>query len=115
MYMPQVSLQQTSQWASAKFSQLLKVLMEKQELTQSFLEQQQASTVAQAETRLSDLQEKLEQLKELQEQISNLCGLPDFQLIQVETICIPYRGIAQHMGQCCEMFVYLTIQCGCVF
>ncbi|KAK3560018.1 hypothetical protein QTP86_033815 [Hemibagrus guttatus] len=77
-----VSLQQTSQWVSAKFSQLLKVLTEKQEVTQSFLEQQQAGTVAQAETRLSNLQEKLEQLRELQEQISSLCSLPDCQLIQ---------------------------------
>ncbi|KAF5909072.1 tripartite motif-containing protein 65-like, partial [Clarias magur] len=89
-----VSLQQTSQWASTKFSQLLKVLMEKQELTQSFLEQQQASTVAQAETRLGDLQEKLEQLKELQEQIGNLCALPDYQLIQNSRLVeVPQVGL----------------------
>ncbi|KAI5103514.1 tripartite motif-containing protein 65 [Silurus meridionalis] len=80
-----VSLQQTSQWVSAKYSQLLKVLVEKQEATQSFLEQQQASTLSQAETRLSHLQEKLKQLRELQEQISSLCSIPNCQLIQVET------------------------------
>lgn len=85
MHLSQVSLQQTSQWVSAKFSQLLKVLMEKQEVTQSFLEQQQVSTVSQAETRLGDLQEKLKQLRELQEQISSLSGFPDYQLIQVKT------------------------------
>ncbi|XP_026988524.2 tripartite motif-containing protein 65 [Tachysurus fulvidraco] len=88
-----VSLQQTSQWVSAKFSQLLKVLTEKQEVTQSFLEQQQASTVAQAETQLSNLQEKLEQLRGLQEQISSLCSLPDCQFIQVSRLVeVPQVG-----------------------
>ncbi|KAF4084838.1 hypothetical protein AMELA_G00110740 [Ameiurus melas] len=88
-----VSLQQTSQWVSAKFSQLLKVLMEKQEVTQSFLDQQQASTVSQAESRLSNLQEKLKQLGELQEQISSLCAVPDRQLIQDSRLVeVPQMG-----------------------
>ncbi|TSL04200.1 Tripartite motif-containing protein 65 [Bagarius yarrelli] len=89
-----VSLQQTSQWVTAKFSQLLKVLTEKQEVTQSFLVQQQDSTVAQAETRLSDLQEKLKQLRELQEQISSLCTLSDCQLIQESSLVeVPRMGL----------------------
>lgn len=65
--------------------------MEKQKLTQSFLEQQQTSTVSQAETRLSDLQEKREQLRELQEQINSLSTLPDCQLIQVDSPHVPHK------------------------
>ncbi|XP_060796268.1 E3 ubiquitin-protein ligase TRIM65 [Neoarius graeffei] len=88
-----VSLQQTSQWVSTKFSQLLKVLAEKQEVTQNFLDQQQASTVSQAEVRLSNLQEKLQQLGELQEQISSLCALPNCQFIQDSRLVeVPQMG-----------------------
>ncbi|KAG9267471.1 tripartite motif-containing protein 65, partial [Astyanax mexicanus] len=81
----QVSLQQTSQWVNAKFSQLLKVLVEKQELTQRFVDQQQETALCQAEAQLGELQEKAQQLLEQEEQISSLCTLSDYQLIQVHT------------------------------
>ncbi|KAL7856638.1 hypothetical protein SRHO_G00155370 [Serrasalmus rhombeus] len=88
-----VSLQQTSQWVNVKFTQLLKVLVEKQELTQSFVEQQQESALSQAQARLSELQEKAQQLLELEEQIDSLCALPDCLLIQDSRLVeVPQMG-----------------------
>ncbi|ROI82015.1 Tripartite motif-containing protein 65 [Anabarilius grahami] len=78
----EVSLQQTSQWVNTKFSQLIKVLAEKQEVTQLFLDQQQEVTVLQAEGRLAALEERTIQLVALQEEISSLCSLPPCQLIK---------------------------------
>lgn len=77
-----VSLQQTSQWVNSKFSQLIKVLAEKQEVTQLFLEQQQELTVLQAEESLSVLEERTTRLSALQEEIDSLCILPPCQLIK---------------------------------
>ncbi|XP_051959290.1 tripartite motif-containing protein 65-like isoform X1 [Xyrauchen texanus] len=77
-----VSLQQTSLWVNSKFSQVMKVLAEKQEVTQLFLEQQQELTVLQAEERLAVLQERTEKLAALQEEISSMCSLPHCQLIK---------------------------------
>ncbi|XP_043087097.1 tripartite motif-containing protein 65 [Puntigrus tetrazona] len=77
-----VSLQQTSQWVNTKFSQLIKVLAEKQEVTELFLEQQQEVTLSQAEERLAVLEERATQLAALQEEISSLCSLPPCQLIK---------------------------------
>lgn len=77
-----VSLQQTSQWMNTKFSQLMKVLAEKQEVTQRFLEQQQEMTMWQAEKRLAVLEERQKQLAALQKEISSLCSLSHCQLIK---------------------------------
>ncbi|KAF4106313.1 E3 ubiquitin-protein ligase TRIM65 [Onychostoma macrolepis] len=77
-----VSLQQTSQWVNTKFSQLIKVLTEKQEVTEVFLEQQQEMTLLQAQERLAVLEERAMQLAALQEEISSLCSLPPCQLIK---------------------------------
>ncbi|KAI7796678.1 E3 ubiquitin-protein ligase TRIM65 isoform X2 [Triplophysa rosa] len=77
-----VSLQQTSQWVITKFSQLMKVLAEKQEVTQCFVEQQQDVTVQRAEKRLAVLEERQKQLAALQEEITSLCSLPHCQLIK---------------------------------
>ncbi|XP_059387395.1 E3 ubiquitin-protein ligase TRIM65-like [Carassius carassius] len=77
-----VSLQQTSQWVNTKFSQLIKVLVEKQEVTQLFLEQHQEVTLMQAQQRLAVLEERAMQLAALQEEISSLCSLPPCQLIK---------------------------------
>uniref|UniRef100_A0A673IE97 Tripartite motif-containing protein 65-like n=2 Tax=Sinocyclocheilus rhinocerous TaxID=307959 RepID=A0A673IE97_9TELE len=77
-----VSLQQTSQWVNTKFSQLIKVLAEKQEVTQLFLEQHQEVTLLQAQERLAVLEERAMQLTALQEEISSLCSLPPCQLIK---------------------------------
>uniref|UniRef100_A0A8B9H820 Tripartite motif containing 65 n=1 Tax=Astyanax mexicanus TaxID=7994 RepID=A0A8B9H820_ASTMX len=88
-----VSLQQTSQWVNAKFSQLLKVLVEKQELTQRFVDQQQETALCQAEAQLGELQEKAQQLLEQEEQISSLCTLSDYQLIQDSRLVeVPQMG-----------------------
>ncbi|XP_026131988.1 tripartite motif-containing protein 65-like [Carassius auratus] len=76
-----VSLQQTSQWVNTKFSQLIKVLTDKQEMTELFLEQQEV-TLLQAQERLDALEERATQLTALQEEISNLCSLPSCQLIK---------------------------------
>ncbi|XP_062859696.1 E3 ubiquitin-protein ligase TRIM65 [Trichomycterus rosablanca] len=77
-----VSLQQTSLFVDNKFSQLLRVLMEKQEMIKNFVEQQRTSTLAQAEARLHDLQENVQRLEALEDQISSLCALPHCQFIQ---------------------------------
>ncbi|XP_026873282.2 tripartite motif-containing protein 65 [Electrophorus electricus] len=88
-----VSLQQTSQWVNVKFSHLLKVLEEKQELTESFVAHQQEALLSQAEARLRDLQEKALQLSELEEQIAGLCTLPHHQLIQDSMLIeVPQMG-----------------------
>ncbi|KAI2658251.1 tripartite motif-containing 65-like protein [Labeo rohita] len=78
----EVSLQQTSLWVNNKFSQLIKVLAEKQEVTQLFLDQQQELTVSQAQERLAVLEERATQLAAFQEEISSLCTLPTCQLIK---------------------------------
>ncbi|XP_056626955.1 LOW QUALITY PROTEIN: E3 ubiquitin-protein ligase TRIM65 [Triplophysa dalaica] len=77
-----VSLQQTSQWVIGKFSHLIKVLAEKEEVTQRFLEQQQDVTVLRAEKRLAVLEERQKQLAALQQEITSLCSLPHCQLIK---------------------------------
>uniref|UniRef100_A0A8C2JAC5 Tripartite motif containing 65 n=1 Tax=Cyprinus carpio TaxID=7962 RepID=A0A8C2JAC5_CYPCA len=77
-----VSLQQTAQWVNTKFSQLIKVLVEKQEVTQLFLEEHQEVTLLQAQERLAVLEERAMQLAALQEEISSLCSLPPCQLIK---------------------------------
>ncbi|XP_073684587.1 E3 ubiquitin-protein ligase TRIM65 [Garra rufa] len=77
-----VSLQQTSLWVNNKFSQLIKVLAEKQEVTQLFLDEQQEMTVSHAEERLAMLEERATQLEAHQEEISSLCSLPTCQLIK---------------------------------
>lgn len=77
-----VSLQQTSQWVNTKFTQLMKVLAEKQEVTERFLEQQQEVTVLHAEERLAVLEERHKQLTALQEEISSLLSLSHCQFIQ---------------------------------
>ncbi|XP_035590372.1 tripartite motif-containing protein 65 isoform X2 [Oncorhynchus keta] len=77
-----VTLQQTSHWVNAKFSMLLKVLAEKQESTENFIEQEKEASLSQGEARLEELQERAKQLGERQSQIATLRNLPDIQLIQ---------------------------------
>ncbi|KAJ7987857.1 hypothetical protein DPEC_G00330910 [Dallia pectoralis] len=78
----QVTLQQTSHWVNAKFSMLLKVLAEKQECTENFIEQEKDASLVEANTRLEELQERAQQLRERQVQIAAIRNLPDTQLIQ---------------------------------
>lgn len=77
-----VTLQQTSEWVSAKFSSLMKMLAEKQEATEQFLEEQSQATIAEAQMRLNELEEQAQKLRENQEQICALRELPDIELIK---------------------------------
>ncbi|XP_076856101.1 E3 ubiquitin-protein ligase TRIM65 [Brachyhypopomus gauderio] len=88
-----VSLQQTSQWVTSKFSHLLKVLQEKQEVMESFVALQQEAVLSQAEARLRDLQDKALQLSEIEEHIGSICELPHHQLIQDSMLVeVPQMG-----------------------
>ncbi|XP_067101338.1 E3 ubiquitin-protein ligase TRIM65 [Osmerus mordax] len=77
-----VTLDQTSHWVEAKFSLLLKVLQEKRDSTEGFLEREKERTLGQAEARLASLRERAQELRERQGQIAALSDLPDPQLIQ---------------------------------
>uniref|UniRef100_A0AAV2MT00 Uncharacterized protein n=1 Tax=Knipowitschia caucasica TaxID=637954 RepID=A0AAV2MT00_KNICA len=77
-----VNLQQTSSWVSTKFSSFIKSLVQKQEATERFMEEQSHSTMADAQSRHSQLEERVQRLQENQEQIQALRGLSDTQLIQ---------------------------------
>ncbi|KAM6951852.1 E3 ubiquitin-protein ligase TRIM65 [Aplochiton taeniatus] len=77
-----VTLDQSTAWVNAKFTMLLKVLAEKQEATETFIEQEKGTALFHAETRLSTLQERAKQLKECKDQIAALSNLSDTQLVQ---------------------------------
>lgn len=77
-----VTLNQTSIWLTTKFSTLIKVLAEKQEVTDHFIEVQKQETLYQAEARLTELQERAQKLRESHGQIESLYNLPDTQLIK---------------------------------
>ncbi|KAM3859498.1 E3 ubiquitin-protein ligase TRIM65 [Diretmus argenteus] len=76
-----VSLEQTSVWVNTKFSTLMKVLAEKQEATELFVEEEKQAALSQAQAKLTELQERAQKLQESQSQIAALHGLPDTQLI----------------------------------
>ncbi|XP_071397601.1 E3 ubiquitin-protein ligase TRIM65 [Centroberyx affinis] len=77
-----VTLQQTSAWVNTKFSTLMKVLAEKQEATEHFIEEEKEDALSQAEARLAELQERAQKLRESQVQIAALHNLSDTQLIK---------------------------------
>lgn len=77
-----VTLQQTSKWVSAKFCSLLNELVQKQEATERFLEEQREGTLTEAQRRLTELQEQLLKLTENKERVSALQALPDTDLIK---------------------------------
>lgn len=79
----QVALQQTSTWVNAKFSTLIKVLAEKQEATELFMEEQQESAIGEAELRLGRLEENCKILRQSQEHIAVVHNFPDTELIKV--------------------------------
>lgn len=78
-----MTLQQTSAWASVKFSTLMKILAEKQEATELFIDEQKEAAIAEAEARLAELEEHSQRLRESQEQIAALHNLSDTELIKV--------------------------------
>ncbi|XP_051274413.1 tripartite motif-containing protein 65 isoform X1 [Dicentrarchus labrax] len=77
-----VTLQQTSTWVKVKFSTLMKILAEKQEVTELFIEEQQESAISEAEARLAELQERSRILQESQGQIAAVHNLSDTDLIK---------------------------------
>ncbi|KAM4624044.1 E3 ubiquitin-protein ligase TRIM65 [Polymixia lowei] len=77
-----VTLQQTSTWVNTKFSTLLKVLTDKQEATEHFIDQQKEADLCEAEARLTELKERAQKLQESQDQIAALRNLNDTQLIK---------------------------------
>lgn len=81
----QVALQQTSTWVNVKFSTLIKILAEKQEATELFIEEQTDAAVREAEARLAELEERAQRLRESQEQIAAVHTLSDTELIKVCT------------------------------
>lgn len=78
-----MALQQTSTWVNVKFSTLIKVLTEKQEATELFVEEQQDLAIGEAELRLGELEENCRILRESQEHIAAVHNLPDTELIKV--------------------------------
>ncbi|KAL3046023.1 hypothetical protein OYC64_004102 [Pagothenia borchgrevinki] len=81
-----VTLDQTSSWVNAKFTSLIKILMEKQEVTHRFIEDQRQEAVSEAEARLSELTERCKELIQSQEKISAVRKLPDNELIKESTV-----------------------------
>ncbi|XP_069563590.1 E3 ubiquitin-protein ligase TRIM65 isoform X1 [Brachyistius frenatus] len=80
-----VTLEQTSTWVNAKFSALLKILAEKQEAAELFLEEQKEAFVTEAEGRLAELEERSLILRESRGQIAALHDLSDTDLIREST------------------------------
>ncbi|XP_034426970.1 tripartite motif-containing protein 65 [Hippoglossus hippoglossus] len=77
-----VTLEQTSTWVNAKFSTLMKILAEKQEATELFIDEQREATITEAEARLAELEEHSHRLKESQDQIAAVNNLSDTELIK---------------------------------
>uniref|UniRef100_A0A8C6SJJ4 Tripartite motif containing 65 n=1 Tax=Neogobius melanostomus TaxID=47308 RepID=A0A8C6SJJ4_9GOBI len=77
-----VTLQQTSTWVSAKFGSLLKVLVEKQEAMELFLEEQRRDTITEAEQRLQEMEERVQKLRENKKQVCKMQKLTDTELIK---------------------------------
>ena len=78
-----MTLQQTSTWVNVKFSTLIKILAEKQEATEHFIEEQKEAAITEAEARLAELTERSQKLQESQGQITAVLNLSDTELIKV--------------------------------
>ncbi|KAK5850425.1 hypothetical protein PBY51_001307 [Eleginops maclovinus] len=81
-----VTLDQTSSWVNTKFSSLIKMLTEKQEVTQRFIEDQRKEAISEAEARLSELETRCRKLIQSQEEINAVRNLPDNELIKESTV-----------------------------
>ncbi|KAL6094643.1 trim65 [Pungitius sinensis] len=77
-----VTLQQTSNWVNVKFSALIKILVEKQEATQLFIEEQKKATINEAAGRQAELEERSQILQQSQLQIASVRNLSDTDLIK---------------------------------
>lgn len=76
-------MQQTSNRVTDKFSAMIKILAERQEVTERFMEQQKEAAVSEATARLSDLEERVQKLRASQVKIAALHNLSDTELIKV--------------------------------
>ncbi|XP_057682269.1 E3 ubiquitin-protein ligase TRIM65 [Corythoichthys intestinalis] len=76
------TMQQTSTRVTAKFSNLIKILAERQEATERFMEQEKEAAVAEATARLADLEDNARKLKASQARIATLHNLSDAELIK---------------------------------
>lgn len=66
----------------------MKILTEKQEATELFIEGQQEAAVSEAEARLSELEEHSRILQQSQGQIAAVHNLSDTELIKVGTLVV---------------------------
>lgn len=80
-----MTFEQTSTWVNVKFSTLMKILAEKQEATELFIQEQKEAAIREAEVRLDELTERAQQLIERQGQMAALRNLADTELIRVCT------------------------------
>ncbi|XP_077358536.1 E3 ubiquitin-protein ligase TRIM65 isoform X1 [Festucalex cinctus] len=76
------TMQQTSNRVTAKFSAMIKILTERQETTERFMEQQKEAAISEATARLSDLEESVQELRASQAKIAALHNLSDTELIK---------------------------------
>lgn len=77
-----VTLEQTSTWVNVKFSTLIKILAEKQEASEVFIEELKEATITEAEARLAELERRSQILRESQGQIAAVQRLSDTELIK---------------------------------
>ncbi|KAF3704708.1 Tripartite motif-containing protein 65 [Channa argus] len=77
-----VTLQQTSNWINVKFSTLIKILAERQEATELFINEQKEAAITEAEARLAKLEARSQILSQSQSQIAALHNLSDTELIK---------------------------------
>lgn len=63
----------------------MKILAEKQEATELFIEEQKEAAISEAEARLAELEERSQILSESQRQIAAVHNLSDTELIKVCT------------------------------
>lgn len=64
---------------------MIKLLAEKQEVTELYIEEQQEATISEAETRLAELQEHNKLLQDSQQLIEVVHNFSDTELIKVGT------------------------------
>lgn len=73
----------------------MKILAEKQEATELFIEEQQEAAISEAELRLTELEENCRILRESREHIAAVHNLSDTELIKVQT---PVCHMITHFG-----------------
>lgn len=89
-----MTLQQTSSWVSVKFSALIKILVEKQEATELFIQEQKKVAMNEAAARQAELEERCQKLGESQSQIAAVRNLSDTDLIKVCTLSPSFNSNA---------------------